>query len=62
MERIMYSAYLGKSKSSFEKIGEDLFIFGFAFGESDDHVLQLIGKQDQNGLRQPVWRPGFGLA
>jgi hypothetical protein len=43
MERIMHSAYLGKSKSSFEKIGHDLFVFGFAFGESDEHILRLIG-------------------
>jgi uncharacterized protein DUF4917 len=39
MERIMHSAYLAKSKSRFEKIGNDLFVFGFAFGESDDHIL-----------------------
>src|ERR1700683_687213 len=44
MDRIMHSAYLGRSKSSFEKIGKDLFVYGFAFGESDDHILQLIGK------------------
>jgi hypothetical protein len=43
MERVMHSAYLGRAKSSFEKIGNDLFVFGFAFGESDDHILQLIG-------------------
>ena len=42
MERIMHSAYLGKAKSSFEQIGNDLFVFGFAFGESDDHILQLM--------------------
>lgn len=44
MDRIMHSAYLGRSKSSFEQIANDLFVFGFAFGESDDHILQLIGK------------------
>ncbi len=43
MERIMHSAYLGKSKSSFEKIKHDLFVFGFAFGQADEHVLHLIG-------------------
>jgi hypothetical protein len=43
LERIMHSAYLGRSKSSFEKIGNDLFLFGFAFGESDEHILQLMG-------------------
>ena len=43
MERIMHSAYLGRSKSSFEKIGNDLFVFGFAFGVSDEHILQLMG-------------------
>lgn len=43
LERIMHSAYLGKVKSSFEKIANDLFVFGFAFGESDDHILQLMG-------------------
>jgi hypothetical protein len=43
LERIMHHAYLGKAKSSFEKIGNDLFVFGFAFGQSDDHILQLMG-------------------
>jgi hypothetical protein len=44
MDRIMHSAYLGRSKSSFEQISNDLFVYGFAFGESDDHILQLIGQ------------------
>jgi len=43
LDRIMHNTYLGKCKSSFEKIGGDLFVYGFAFGESDDHILQLIG-------------------
>ena len=43
IDRIMHSAYLGRSKSSFEQIGNDLFVYGFAFGQSDDHILQLIG-------------------
>ncbi len=43
MERIAHSAYLSKSKSSFEKIGHDLFVFGFAFGEPDEHILRLVG-------------------
>jgi len=43
MERIMHHHYLGKAKSSFEKIGNDLFVFGLAFGESDGHILQMMG-------------------
>jgi hypothetical protein len=44
LERILHSAYLGKVKSSFEQITNDLFVFGFAFGESDEHIVQLMGR------------------
>jgi hypothetical protein len=44
MERIEHSAYLCRAKRSFAGIGGDLFVFGFSFSESDDHILRLLRK------------------
>lgn len=44
MEKIIHHHYLGKAKSSFEKIGNDLFVYGFGFGEPDEHILKLMGE------------------
>lgn len=40
--RIMHSAYLGRSYSSLPKISGSLFIFGHSMANNDDHILSLI--------------------
>ena len=42
MARIQHSNYLGRSYRSFAKIGETLYIYGFAMGANDEHWLRLI--------------------
>jgi hypothetical protein len=44
LERIVHSLYLGKSMRGFGQIKNDLFVYGFSFGQSDDHILRLIGR------------------
>jgi hypothetical protein len=44
IERIEHSAYLCRARRSFGSIAGDLFVFGFSFGDSDEHLLRLLAK------------------
>jgi hypothetical protein len=44
LQRIEHSGYLCRAKRSFAQIGGDLFIYGFSFGDADDHILRVLRK------------------
>jgi len=44
LARILHSSYLGRGYRSFSKIGGNLFVYGHAMGENDEHWYRLIEK------------------
>jgi hypothetical protein len=44
LARILHSSYLGRCYRSFSKISGNLFVYGHAMGENDEHWYRLIEK------------------
>ena len=44
LDKIQHSGYLSRAFRSFANVGGDLFIFGHSMADSDDHILNLMGK------------------
>jgi hypothetical protein len=44
LEKIEHSSYLSRAKRSFGAVGDNLFTFGFSFGESDEHIQTALAK------------------
>jgi hypothetical protein len=43
LERIQHSGFLNRAYRSFAAIKGALFVYGFSFGDSDEHVTRVIG-------------------
>jgi hypothetical protein len=46
LEQIQHSGYLNRAFRSFANIGGNLFIFGHSMSDSDDHILNLLTKNN----------------
>src|ERR1700741_838216 len=44
LRQINHHTYLSRAYRSFSKIGNALYVFGFSFSESDEHILRLLEK------------------
>ena len=48
--RILHSSFLSRAERSFASIRGNLFLYGFAMSENDDHILKLLRKGKMFGL------------
>jgi hypothetical protein len=46
LEQIQHSEYLNRAFRSFANIGGNLFIFGHSMSDSDNHILNLLTKNN----------------